>query len=203
MTTRDIQSLENIRWHRTEVSRKDRETLHGHRGLAVWFTGLSGSGKSTIANALCAQLHARGISTYLLDGDNLRHGLNSDLGFSMEDREENMRRVSEVTGLMVDAGLVVITSLISPLRQQREQIRTKLNRDEANRFVEVFVDTPLEVCEQRDPKGLYAKARSGEIEDFTGISSPFEPPLHPEVHVDTTVMDVDTCAQHILTKLPV
>ncbi|SQI38615.1 Adenylyl-sulfate kinase [Leminorella richardii] len=171
----------DIVWHSHAVSRQDREALNGHGGAVVWLTGLSGSGKSTVAGALELALHRRGVKTYLLDGDNVRHGLCRDLGFSESDRQENIRRVGEVAGLMVDAGLVAIAAFISPYRQDRAEIAQRLP---AGRFIEAFVDTPLEVCERRDPKGLYQKARRGEIPAFTGIDLPYEPPLTPDVHLD-------------------
>ncbi|TCV99230.1 adenylyl-sulfate kinase [Biostraticola tofi] len=172
---------ENIRWHDHPVIRQDREQLHRHQGAVLWFTGLSGSGKSTLAGALEQALHQSGVSTYLLDGDNVRHGLCRDLGFSDEDRRENIRRVGEVARLMVDAGLVVLTAFISPHRAERRMVRDML--PEA-RFIEVFVDTPLSICEARDPKGLYKKARAGELRNFTGIDAVYEAPLAPEVHLN-------------------
>lgn len=171
---------ENVVWHDHKVTRKDREALHGHKGAVVWFTGLSGSGKSTIAGALEEELHRLGVSTWLLDGDNVRHGLCSDLGFSDDDRKENIRRVGEVAKLMVDAGLVVLTAFISPHRAEREMVRQRVGE---GRFIEVFVDTPLEVCEARDPKGLYKKARAGELRNFTGIDAVYEAPERPEIHL--------------------
>ncbi len=172
---------ENIRWHDHPVIRRDREQLHRHQSAVLWFTGLSGSGKSTLAGALEQALHQSGVSTYLLDGDNVRHGLCRDLGFSDEDRRENIRRVGEVARLMVDAGLVVLTAFISPHRAERRMVRDML--PEA-RFIEVFVDTPLSICEARDPKGLYKKARAGELRNFTGIDAVYEAPLAPEVHLN-------------------
>ncbi|MGE4801679.1 adenylyl-sulfate kinase [Yersinia hibernica] len=171
---------ENIVWHPHAVTRKDREQQHGHQGVVLWFTGLSGSGKSTLAGALEQALFARGVSTYLLDGDNVRHGLCRDLGFSDADRRENIRRVGEVAKLMVDAGLVVLTAFISPHRAEREMVRDMLA---SGQFIEVFVDTPLEICEARDPKGLYKKARAGELRNFTGIDSVYEFPEHPDIHL--------------------
>ena len=172
---------ENVVWHDHKVTRKDREALHGHKGAVVWFTGLSGSGKSTIAGALEEELHRLGVSTWLLDGDNVRHGLCSDLGFSDDDRKENIRRVGEVASLMADAGLVVLTAFISPHRAERQMVRERVGQD---RFIEVFVDTPLEVCEARDPKGLYKKARAGELRNFTGIDAVYEAPESPEIHLE-------------------
>ncbi|WP_226092474.1 adenylyl-sulfate kinase [Dickeya oryzae] len=171
----------NVVWHDHAVAREDRERQHGHRGVVVWFTGLSGSGKSTLAGALEQSLFARGVSTYLLDGDNVRHGLCRDLGFSDDDRRENIRRVGEVARLMVDAGLVVLTAFISPHRAERQMVRELL---EQGQFLEVFVDTPLAICEARDPKGLYKKARAGELRNFTGIDAIYEAPEQPELHLD-------------------
>ena len=172
---------ENVVWHAHPVTQQQREQHHGHRGVVLWFTGLSGSGKSTVAGALEEALHERGVSTYLLDGDNVRHGLCSDLGFSDEDRKENIRRVGEVARLMVDAGLVVLTAFISPHRAERQMVRERLGE---GRFIEVFVDTPLAICEARDPKGLYKKARAGELRNFTGIDSVYEAPEKAEIHLD-------------------
>jgi adenylylsulfate kinase len=171
----------NITWHNTKISKTDREKLNGHKGVCIWFTGLSGSGKSTVANELEIELNKLGIHTYLLDGDNVRLGLNNNLDFSNKGRKENIRRIGEVAKLFVDAGIVVLTAFISPFREDRENVRKLLNEGE---FVEVFVDADLETCESRDPKGLYKKARNGEIKDFTGISSPYEEPLQPEIKID-------------------
>ncbi|OQP31650.1 MULTISPECIES: adenylyl-sulfate kinase [Pantoea] len=171
---------DNVVWHDHPVTRDAREQQHGHQGAVLWFTGLSGSGKSTVAGALEQALHQLGVSTYLLDGDNVRHGLCRDLGFSDADRKENIRRVGEVAKLMVDAGLVVLTAFISPHRAERQMVRDML--PEA-RFIEVFVDTPLAVCEARDPKGLYKKARAGELRNFTGIDSVYEAPEQPEIRL--------------------
>ncbi|QGY30320.1 adenylyl-sulfate kinase [Pantoea cypripedii] len=172
---------ENVVWHDHPVTRAEREQQHGHQGVVLWFTGLSGSGKSTVAGAVEQALHRLGVSTYLLDGDNVRHGLCRDLGFSDDDRKENIRRVGEVAKLMVDAGLVVLTAFISPHRAERQMVRDLLAEGQ---FVEVFVDTPLAVCEARDPKGLYKKARAGELRNFTGIDSVYEAPEAPEIHLD-------------------
>ncbi|RPD98972.1 adenylyl-sulfate kinase [Candidatus Pantoea deserta] len=169
---------DNVVWHDHPVTREAREQQHGHQGAVLWFTGLSGSGKSTVAGALEQALHQLGVSTYLLDGDNVRHGLCRDLGFSDEDRKENIRRVGEVAKLMVDAGLVVLTAFISPHRAERQMVRDLLPE---GRFIEVFVDTPLAVCEARDPKGLYKKARAGELRNFTGIDSVYEAPEQAEI----------------------
>lgn len=183
---------ENVVWHSHLVTREARETLHGHRGVVLWFTGLSGSGKSTLAGALETALHERGVSTYLLDGDNVRHGLCSDLGFSEDDRKENIRRVGEVANLMVDAGLVILTAFISPHRAERDMVRQRVGE---GRFIEVFVDTPLAVCEARDPKGLYKKARAGELPNFTGVDAVYEAPIHPEIHLDGEQLVTNLIAQ--------
>ncbi|MGX8940093.1 adenylyl-sulfate kinase [Symbiopectobacterium sp. Eva_TO] len=172
---------DNIVWHDHPVARRDRERLHRHQGAVIWFTGLSGSGKSTLAGQLEQRLHQLGVSTYLLDGDNVRHGLCRDLGFSDADRRENIRRVGEVASLMVDAGLVVLTAFISPHRAERQMVRESLPE---GKFIEVFVDTPLAVCEARDPKGLYKKARAGALTNFTGIDVVYEPPHAPELRLE-------------------
>ncbi|MGK3127104.1 adenylyl-sulfate kinase [Candidatus Pantoea formicae] len=183
---------ENVVWHDHPVTREEREQQHGHQGVVLWFTGLSGSGKSTVAGALEQALHRAGVSTYLLDGDNVRHGLCRDLGFSDDDRKENIRRVGEVAKLMVDAGLVVLTAFISPHRAERQMVRDLLG---TGQFVEVFVDTPLAVCEARDPKGLYKKARAGELRNFTGIDSVYEAPDAPEIHLDGEQLVTNLTAQ--------
>lgn len=169
---------ENVVWHPHAIMRADREKQHGHQGVVLWFTGLSGSGKSTVTGALEQALHSLGVSTYLLDGDNVRHGLCRDLGFSDDDRRENIRRVGEVAKLMVDAGLVVLTAFISPHRAERDTVRELFPK---GKFIEVFVDTPLAICEARDPKGLYKKARAGELKNFTGIDSVYEPPQNADI----------------------
>jgi bifunctional enzyme CysN/CysC len=188
----------NVHWQTTSVTKEMRAGLNGHRGCVVWFTGLSGAGKSTIADLTEQRLHAVGRHTFLLDGDNVRHGLNADLGFTDADRVENIRRVAEVAGLMVEAGLVVLVSFISPFRAERELARGIVAPDE---FCEVFVDTPLTIAEQRDPKGLYAKARRGELPNFTGIDSPYEPPEHPELRLDTTTLTAAEAADAVLARL--
>ena len=194
-----LRRASNVHWQALEVSRESRAQLMGQRPCCVWFTGLSGSGKSTIANRLERRLFAEGRHTYLLDGDNVRHGLNRDLGFTEADRAENIRRVAEVARLMVDAGLVVLVSFISPFRAERRFARSLFNEGE---FVEVFVDTPLDECERRDVKGLYAKARGGLLPNFTGIDSPYEAPEHPEVHLRTSGQSVDECAELVSVRLP-
>ncbi|AKJ41724.1 adenylyl-sulfate kinase [Pragia fontium] len=185
----------NIVWHQHPVTRHEREKVNGHGSAVLWLTGLSGSGKSSVAGALEQALHQRGIHTYLLDGDNVRHGLCQDLGFADRDRRENIRRVGEVAGLMMDAGLLVITAFISPYRQDREDVALRLP---AGHFIEVFVDTPIAVCEQRDPKGLYKKARAGEIKQFTGVDLPYEAPLKPDVHLNGTLPIAQLVEQLIL-----
>ena len=180
------------------VAAPERRAALGHGAATVWFTGLSGSGKSTIAYAVERSLVHQGVAAYVLDGDNVRHGLNRDLGFSPEDRTENIRRVGEVCRLLHDAGVVVLSAFISPYRGDRDAVRALHPR---GGFVEVFVDTPLEVCEERDVKGLYARARSGEIPDFSGISAPYEPPTDPELRLDTTQRDVAACADEVVAAL--
>ena len=189
---------DNIHWHALEVDKQARRALNGHGSGVIWLTGLSGAGKSTIANALERRLHAAGIRTYLLDGDNVRHGLNKDLGFTAADRVENIRRVAEVARLMVDAGIVVIAAVISPFRAEREMARHLFEADE---FHEVYVRIPLGVAEERDPKGLYRKARSGLLKNFTGIDSPYEEPLRPEILIDTVAVSADRAADHICEYL--
>ena len=188
---------ENIVWHNTSVSHDDRVQLNGHKPALLWYTGLSGSGKSTIANAVDRKLFEKGCHTYLLDGDNVRHGLNKDLGFDDDSRVENIRRITEVAKLFTDAGLIVGTAFISPFIADREQAREIAGAH----FVEVFVDTPLEVCEQRDPKGLYKKARAGDIPHFTGISSPYEAPENSEVYLKTDEMSVEEAAELVVSYL--
>lgn len=188
----------NIVWHDATVSRKEREALKEQKPVVLWFTGLSGSGKSTIANAVERKLHELKKHTYLLDGDNVRHGLNHDLSFSDQDRVENIRRIGEVAKLFVDAGTITLTAFISPFKEDRASVRAKMNQGE---FVEVFIDTPLSICEQRDPKGLYKKARAGEIKEFTGITSEYETPDNPEVHLKTDQYSIDECAEQVIFYL--
>ncbi|MDY6786939.1 MAG: adenylyl-sulfate kinase [candidate division WOR-3 bacterium] len=184
----------HIKWHKGHITREQREELLGQRGIVVWFTGLSGSGKSTLAVAVEKALHESGLLTFRLDGDNIRHGLNSDLGFSSQDRDENIRRVSEVAALMADAGIITLASFISPFKKARDYARTRVPE---GRFIEVYVKASLDICRQRDPKGLYTKAENGEIEEFTGISSPYEEPLSPEIVIDTENMTIDEGAELI------
>jgi adenylyl-sulfate kinase len=191
---------ENVVWHEGAVKRADRAAVTGGEGATVWLTGLSGSGKSTIAYSVEERLVAQGRAAYVLDGDNLRHGINADLGFSKEDRSENIRRVGEIARLMADAGLVVLVPVISPYRADRDEVRRK-HEDIGLRFLEVFVDTPLEVCEERDPKGLYARARAGEITGMTGIDDPYEEPLSPGLRVDGSKVSVTAAADAVLEGL--
>ena len=202
-------------WHNQSVTRADRERQNGHRGCVVWFTGLSGCGKSTVANIVDHKLHERGVRTYLLDGDNVRHGLNATpqmlaerygeefgqrfgLGFGQQDREENIRRVGAVAQLMCDAGLVTLTAFVSPYRADRDAVRATLAPVD---FIEIFVDAPLEVCEARDPKGLYKKARAGQIKDFTGIDSPYEPPVEPQLVLKSAEFTPEALAEEVLRYL--
>ena len=187
----------NIKWHNSSISRQNLESLRGHNGMVIWFTGLSGSGKSTLANALNEALHAKKISTYLLDGDNIRHGLCKDLGFSDKDREENIRRIGEVANLFMNAGIVTITAFVSPFKSDREKVRKIIGND----FIEIFCAANLDICERRDTKGLYKKARSGEIKDFTGISSPYEIPNDPEIVVETGCLDLHASVSQIMKYL--
>ena len=192
------QKATNIVWHQGAVTRADRERLNGHRGATVWFTGLSGSGKSTIAVAVEKALLGRGVRAFVLDGDNIRHGLNKNLGFSPADRTENIRRIGEVAKLFTDAGVVALTAFISPYRADRDQARAVMQPGD---FIEVLVDCPLEVCEQRDVKGLYQKARAGQIPEFTGISAPYESPLSPELTIRTHTQPAEESAQQVLSCL--
>jgi adenylylsulfate kinase len=192
------QRATNITWHQQQVTREDRERLLGQKGVTVWLTGLSGSGKSTIAVAAEEALVSRGRLAYVLDGDNIRHGLNKNLGFSPEDRTENIRRIGEVAKLFTDAGLVVFTSFISPYRADRDLVRSI---HDAGRFVEVHVAASVETCESRDVKGLYKKARAGEIKDFTGISAPYEAPEKPELLIDTNGESVEQSVERLVGYL--
>jgi len=198
MIHRALSRSANIHWQATEIDRQARAALKGHRPAVVWFTGLSGSGKSTIANLVEARLAAAQVHTMLLDGDNVRHGLNRDLGFSDTDRVENIRRIAEVARLMTEAGLVTLVSFISPFRAERRMARSLVPDGE---FFLVHVDTPLEVAEARDPKGLYAKARAGEIANFTGIGSPYERPEQPDLRIDTTALTAQEAADRVIAEL--
>ncbi|GIO23699.1 adenylyl-sulfate kinase [Oceanobacillus sp. J11TS1] len=192
------QEAEHIVWHDTAVQKKDRQQRNGHGSCILWFTGLSGAGKSTLANALEHRLFEQGLNSYVLDGDNVRHGLNQGLGFSEEDRKENIRRIGEVAKLFIDAGFIVCTAFISPFAEDRNRVRALV---EENEFVEIYVRCALEACEDRDPKGLYKKARTGEISNFTGISSPYEEPERPELVVDSDQLSIDACVDKIIAFL--
>lgn len=189
---------DNITWHEMSVSKQSRQERNGHRSFTVWLTGLSGAGKSTLANALDATLFEMGMHTALLDGDNLRKGINSNLGFGSEARNENVRRVAEVAKLFVDAGVIVIVAVISPMESEREDARQRFGKDE---FFEVFVDCPIAVCQERDPKGLYKKALKGEISDFTGIDSPYERPSSPDVTIQTNIQSTQEGVHQIIKAL--
>ena len=188
----------NITWHHADIKKADREAQNGHKAVVIWYTGLSGSGKSTLAHAVENALYEAGCRTYVLDGDNIRHGLNKDLGFSPEDREENIRRIGEVANLFTQAGVIAMTAFISPYRADRDKARAIAG--EGN-FVEVYVKCALEVCEQRDTKGLYKKARAGEIKEFTGISAPYEEPLDAELVVDTGAESLEESAKKVIEYL--
>jgi adenylylsulfate kinase len=188
----------NLTWHVGEVDKGTRAAAYGHSGAVLWFTGLSGSGKSTIGHRVERMLIERGAFAYVLDGDNIRHGLNSDLGFSPKDRAENIRRIGEVSRLFADSGALVVSAFISPYQKDRDRVRGLMGDGE---FIEVFVDTPLEICEARDPKGLYKKARAGEISNFTGLDAPYEAPENPEVHLRTTNLTVDEAAAQVIRYL--
>jgi len=188
--------LKNIVWHPHKVSRNDREKIKNQKGVVLWFTGLSGSGKSTIANEVEYLLNKKGFHTYLLDGDNIRHGLNSDLGFDEKDRKENIRRISEVAKLFVDAGLITLTAFISPFIEDRNRAREIVGD-----FIEIYIDTPVDECIKRDPKGLYKKALNGEIKNFTGLDSPYEAPENPEIHIKTKNLSPEKAADIIVDYL--
>lgn len=193
-----IQKATNIIWHEGNISRKDREELLNQKGVVLWFTGLSGSGKSTVAREVEKKLHQSGRLAYVLDGDNIRFGLNKNLGFSPEDRAENIRRIGEVAKLFADAGVITLTAFISPYRADRDMARKLLEEGE---FIEIFVDCPLEECEKRDVKGLYQKARKGEIREFTGISAPYEEPEFPELVIETAKESLDQSADAVIQYL--
>ncbi|MGD8381873.1 MAG: adenylyl-sulfate kinase [Syntrophobacterales bacterium] len=188
----------NVTWFNGYVSREDREKAHGHKGAVIWFTGLSASGKSTIAHIVEKQLHKRGCSTYVLDGDNVRHGLCADLTFCPEDRAENIRRIGEMVKLFVDAGIIVLTAFISPYRQDRQQVRSLLSDGQ---FLEIHVDCPPEICATRDQKGIYQKAKAGIIKEFTGISAPYEPPENPELVIQSDEEDAKAAAKKVLALI--
>jgi adenylylsulfate kinase len=187
-----------VYWHQGEITRSLRQERNNHKSFVLWFTGLSGSGKSTVAHALEQELFGRGLQVMVLDGDNVRHGLCSDLSFKAEDRHENLRRIGEVSKLFVEAGVIVLAAFVSPYRRDREQVRSMLPHGD---FIEVFCDCELTICEQRDPKGLYAKARAGEIKNFTGISDPYEPPLRPEIILKSGVNPVGESVDMLIRLL--
>ncbi len=192
------QKATNVTWHAHNITREDRQKLNGHRGAVLWFTGLSGSGKSTIANAVDQILHECGVHTFVLDGDNIRMGLNKNLGFTPEDRNENVRRIGEVAKLFADSATILSTAFISPYRADRDLVRSLLP---AGEFIEIFIKASLETCESRDPKGLYKKARAGEIENFSGISAPYEPPEKPEVILDSNNKGIEELAREVVDYL--
>ncbi|MGG0943849.1 MULTISPECIES: adenylyl-sulfate kinase [Bacillus] len=188
----------NIIWHPAAISKSDRQSLNGHKSCVLWFTGLSGSGKSVLANAVDEKLYRKGIQSYVLDGDNIRHGLNKDLGFQTGDRIENIRRIGEVAKLFVDSGQMILTAFISPFREDRDMVRALFPKGE---FFEIYVKCPLHVCEQRDPKGLYKKARNGKIKHFTGIDSPYEAPLSPDFIIESDQISISDGADLIINAL--
>lgn len=200
MTATIERKATNIHWHDGDVTREDRASMLGHKGATLWFTGLSGSGKSTVAVALEKALAARGVLSYRLDGDNIRHGINANLGFSAEDRQENIRRVGEISRLFADSGVIVLSSFISPYREDRELVR-RMHADSDLDYLEVFVDCSLEEAESRDPKGLYKKARAGEIRGFTGIDDPYEAPSAPELHLHTDSMSLEEEVEMVISSL--
>ncbi|WP_188698405.1 adenylyl-sulfate kinase [Pullulanibacillus camelliae] len=189
---------ENIVWHNAKVSKEDRRKLNGHKSAILWFTGLSGAGKSTVSVEVEKKLHQMGIRTYVLDGDNIRHGLNKNLGFTPEDRKENIRRIGEVSKLFVDAGVFTLTAFISPYQEDRDMVREMV---EQNEFIEIYVQCDIEECEKRDPKGLYAKARKGEIKNFTGIDAPYEAPDHPELIIENDRQSIEASADQVIDYL--
>lgn len=188
----------NVVWEQSLVTRHDREMLNGHRSFVMWFTGLSGSGKSTLAHAVEKKLFERGCRTFVLDGDNVRHGLSSNLSFSGDDRKENIRRIGEAAKLMTEAGVIALTAFISPFRVDREMVRNLFPHGE---FIEIYCNAPLDVCESRDVKGLYKKARAGQIKNYTGIDSPYEAPINPEISVATGFDELDLCVEQIMKIL--
>lgn len=196
--TKQILTSSNVVWHNATVTRARREAQNGHRGAIIWFTGLSGSGKSTLAHALEESLYQRGCRTFVLDGDNVRHGLCGDLGFSTKDREENIRRIGEMAKLFMEAGVIVLTAFISPYRADRERVRGLVEHGD---FLEIYCDSAIEICETRDVKGLYKKARAGQIRDFTGISSPYEIPDKPELTLNTGTAELNACVQQVISQI--
>lgn len=197
MNTKSPSSTDVV-WHHATVTRARREAQNGHRGAIIWFTGLSGSGKSTLAHAVEETLHQMGCHTFVLDGDNVRHGLCGDLGFSEEDRKENVRRIGEMAKLFMEAGIIVLTAFISPYRADRERVRGMVERGD---FIEIFCDSTIEVCESRDVKGLYKKARAGQIAEFTGISSPYEAPESLELTVNTGAAELNECVEQVIAEM--
>ncbi|WP_040982436.1 adenylyl-sulfate kinase [Oceanobacillus jeddahense] len=189
---------QNIEWHYSKVTKEQRRDLNNHKSAIVWFTGLSGSGKSTISVELEKELHHLGVRTYRLDGDNIRHGLNKDLGFGPDGRKENIRRIGEVSKLMVEAGLIVLTAFISPYREDRNEVRKMMGHGE---FIEVFVNASIKTCEARDPKGLYQKVRAGKMKGFTGVDAPYEAPVNPEIIVNTDVESIEESVQKLMSYL--
>lgn len=188
----------NLVWHHATVTRARREAQNAHRGGIIWFTGLSGSGKSTLAHAVEEFLHQQGYRTFVLDGDNVRHGLCTDLGFSAKDRQENIRRIGELAKLFMEAGVIVLTAFISPYRADRDRVRSMVEKGD---FIEVYCDASIEICEARDVKGIYKKARAGQIQDFTGISSPYEPPHNPELSVPTGTAELAFCVKQVVDEI--
>lgn len=188
----------NVVWHHATVTRVRREAQNGHRSAVLWFTGLSGSGKSTLAHAVEERLHQRGCRSFVLDGDNVRHGLCGDLGFSAKDRQENIRRIGEMAKLFMEAGVIVLTAFISPYRADRERVRGMVEKGD---FLEIYCDAPIEVCEARDVKGMYKKARAGQIAEFTGISSPYEAPEQPDLTVETGRLELDECVRRVIGEM--
>lgn len=188
----------NVVWHHATVTRQRRQKQNGHRSVILWFTGLSGAGKSTLAHALEEQLYQRGCRTFVFDGDNVRHGLNNNLGFSKEDRKENIRRIGEMCKLFIEAGVIALTAFISPFREDRERVRNLVAKDD---FIEIYCDCSLEICESRDVKGMYARARRGEIPEFTGVSSPYEKPENPEMVLDTGHEPLEECVDRVIEYL--
>ncbi len=188
----------NITWHESNIQVEQRRTLNGHHSFVLWFTGLSGSGKSTLANAVASELFFQNVNSYVLDGDNIRHGLNRDLGFSDDDRKENIRRIAEVSKLFVDSGTIAITAFISPFKEDRESARSILQENE---FIEVYVKCGLDTCEERDPKGLYKKARNGEIKEFTGIDSPYEEPVSAELVIESDCLSIEESTKKVIAYL--
>lgn len=193
-----MEVVRNIVWHNATIAKADRHRMNNHKSAILWYTGLSGAGKSTLANKVEEKLFERGLHTYVLDGDNVRHGLNKGLGFSADDRKENIRRIGEVAKLFVDGGVITSTAFVSPYRADRDMVREMVEQGE---FIEIFVSASLDVCESRDPKGLYKKARAGEIKNFTGIDDPYEAPDAPEMSIDTGAKNLEECAAEIMNYL--